>query len=98
MVSAIHDNVNLVLEVKNLVEFDGEISISKLTFKFLNRAGPIIAVCKVMKKPKERRYIKVEVPILDKISSLGIIKLLALDMYGILIMKVKFERINAFLR
>ena len=46
MVSEIHDNVNLVLGVKNFVELEGEISIRELTFKFLNRAVPIFQYAK----------------------------------------------------
>ena len=36
MVSEIHDNVDLVLRVKDFVELEGEISMRELTFKFLN--------------------------------------------------------------
>ena len=38
MVSEMHDNVDLVLGVKNFVESEGEISMREPTFKFLNRA------------------------------------------------------------
>ena len=42
-----------------------------------------------MIKHKEKRYVKVEAPFLDKISVLGIITLFALDTYDTLTMKVK---------
>ena len=50
-----------------------------------------------MIKPKERRHVKVEAPFLNKIFGLGIIKLLALDTYDTLIMRVKFKRNKTFL-
>ena len=40
---------------------------------------------------------KIEVPFLDEIPGLGIIKLLGLNTYGTLTMKVKFKRNEAFL-
>ena len=41
MIFEIHDNVDLVLEVKKSVELKGEISMRKLVYKFLNKAVPI---------------------------------------------------------
>ena len=49
-----------------------------------------------MIKTKERKNAKVEVPFLDEISSLVMIKLLALDTYDTLTMKVNFEENWAF--
>ena len=46
MVSETHDNVDLVLGVKNCVELEGEISMRELTFKFLIKEVPIFLVCK----------------------------------------------------
>ena len=69
-----------------------------LTFKLLNRAVPIFPVHKEMIIPKERRYVKVGAPFLDEIPGLGIIKLLSLDTYYTLIIKVKCVRNKAFLR
>ena len=50
-----------------------------------------------MIKPKERGYVKVEAPFLDELSGFGTIKILALDRYDTLTMKVKFERNKTFL-
>ena len=94
-VSEIHDNVDLVLGVKNFVELE-EISIREMPFKFLNKAVPILPACIEMIKPKDRRYVKGEAPFLDEICGLGIIKLLALGTYNTLSMKVKCERYKTF--
>ena len=58
---------------------------------------PILPVQEEMLKPKERRYVKVEAPVLDEISGLGIIKLLKLNTYDTLSMQIKFERNMTFL-
>ena len=68
-----------------------------LTFKFLNRTVPIFLVHKEMIIPKERS-VKVGAPFLDEISGLGINKLLSLDTYDTLTIKVKCVRNKAFLR
>ena len=51
-----------------------------------------------MVKPKERRYVKVEAPLLDEMSGLGTIKFQGLDTYDTLTMKVKLEKNKAFWR
>ena len=50
-----------------------------------------------MVKPREERYLKVKTPFSDDTSGLGIIKLLGLNMYGTLAMKVKSETNKAYL-
>ena len=94
MVSEIHDNVDLVLGVKNFVKL-GEISMRELNFKFLNRVVPIFPVKKEVIKPKGRRPVKV--PFLNQISGLGIIKLLWVNTCYTLARKIKFERNKTFL-
>ena len=88
--------MDLIVGVKTYVELEGEINMRELSFTFLNREVPIFPVYKEMIKPKERRYLKVEAPFLDEISSLGIIKLLTWDAYNTLTMKVNFERNKDF--
>ena len=46
MLSKIHNNVDLVLGIKNFVELEGEIRMKGLTFKFLNKAVPIFLYTK----------------------------------------------------
>ena len=41
LVSEIHENVDLVLDIKNVFEFDGVINSRDCCFKFLNRSVPI---------------------------------------------------------
>ena len=97
MVSEIHDSVNLVPGVKNFVELEGEISMRKLNFTLLKTAASIIHVRREMIEPKERRYVEIEGPFLHEISGFGLIKLLGLNTYDTVTMKVKFERNKALL-
>ena len=78
------------------MELKEKISIREQIFKFLNKALPVCPVHEEIIKHKERRYLKFKVPFQDKISSLGIIKLLGLDTYDILTMNVKFQRNKVF--
>ena len=63
----------------------------ELKFKIFNRSVPVFPANKEMIKPKKRRYERVEVPLMDNISGLGISTLLALNTYDTLSMKAKFK-------
>ena len=41
LVSEIHENINLVLGIKNIFELEGVINSQDCCFKFLNRSLPI---------------------------------------------------------
>ena len=63
LVSEIHDNVDLVLGIKNVFELEGVIEMQDSSFKFLNRSLPFFSKEKVVVKPKERKFIKIEAPL-----------------------------------
>ena len=54
LVSEIHDNIDLVLGMKNVFELEGVIDMQDSTFKFLNRSFPFFSKEQVIVKPKER--------------------------------------------
>ena len=89
--------MQFIVSSQKYVGLEGEICMRELNCTFLNRAVQITPVHQEMIKPKERWYVKVETPFLDEISRLSIIKLLGLNTYHTLIMKVKLERNEAFL-
>ena len=96
MVSEIYDSIDFVLDVKNVVELEAEISMRDLKFKSLNRAVPVFPLHKGIVKPKEKRYVRIEAPFLNEISRIGILKLFGVNTYDTLIMNVKLERKKAF--
>ena len=74
LVSEIHDNVDLVLGMKNVFQLEGVIDMWDSSFKFLNRSLPFFSMEQVVVKPKEREFIKIEDQFVDEISGLAIIK------------------------
>ena len=75
-VSEIHENVGLVLGIKNVFKLEGVINSRDCCFKFLNRSIAIFPENSVIFKPKEQRGIKGKAPFIDKILGLAIVKML----------------------
>ena len=91
LVSEIHDNVDLVLGMKNAFELEGVIDMGD-SFNFLNRSFPFFSKEQVIVKPKERKFIKIEAPLVDEISDLAIVKMLDSKEKCTVILKLKFVR------
>ena len=98
LVSEIHENVDLVLGIKNLFELEGVIDSHDSCLSFLNRSIPFFPREKVEVKPKEQKLIVVEVPFLEEISGMAITKLLDVKDQMTLMMKLKFIRNRATLK
>ena len=90
LVSEIHENVDIVLGIKNVFELEGVINSQECCFCFLNRSVPIFPREKIILKPKELKLMKVEAPFLDDISGLAIVKLLDKLTQSIIVLKVRF--------
>ena len=86
LVSEIHENVDLVLAIKNVFELEGVINSQGCCFKFLKRSLPIFPKEHVL-KPKEQKLIKVKAPFVDEISGLAIIKILDGSTYTTMLLK-----------
>ena len=92
IVSEILDNVDLVLGMKNVFELEGVIDMWDSSFKFLNRSLPFFSKEQVVVKPKKRKFIKIEAPLVDEISGLAIVKMLDTKEQCTVVLKVKFVR------
>ena len=92
LVSEIHDNVDLVLGMKNAYELEGIVDTQDSSFRFLNRSIPFFSKEQVVVKPKERKFIKVEAPFVDEISGLAIVKMLDNKEQCTVVLKLKFKR------
>ena len=97
LVSEIHENMDLILGIKNVFELEGVINIRDCCFKFLNRALPIFQMDCIILKPKEQKLIKVKAPFIDEISGLAIVKILDGDTHSTLLIKLKFTHNTAVL-
>ena len=60
LVSEIHENVDLVLGMKNVFELEGVINSRDCRFEFLNRSVPMYPEKEVILKPDEQKLVKVK--------------------------------------
>ena len=97
LVSEIHENVDLVLGIKNVFELEGVIHPRDCCFKFLNRSMPILPEKNVILKPNEQKLIKVKAPFVDEISGMAIVKILDGGTHSTLLIKLKFIQNKAIL-
>ena len=75
LVSETHENVDLVLGIKNLFELEGVIDSQNSCFSFLIRSIPFFPKEKVEVKPKEQKLVVLEVPFKEEITGMPITKL-----------------------
>ena len=92
VVSEIHENVVLVLGIKNIFELEGVIDLHESCFKFLNRSIPFFPIEQVIPKSEEQKYITVEVPFVKEISGMAIVKMLDKCEQVTVMLKLKFIR------
>ena len=63
LVSEIHENVGLVLGIKNIFELEGVIDSCDSCFNFLNRSILFFSKGKVALEPKGQKLVIVEAPL-----------------------------------
>ena len=97
LVSEIHENVDLVLGIKNVFELEGVINSRDCCFEFLNRSVPIYPKRQIILKPNEQKLVKVKVPFMDEISGLAITKIIDGGTNSTLLIKLKFTCNKAIL-
>ena len=68
LVSEIHENVYLVLGIKNVFELEGVINLRDCRFEFLNRSVPIYPEKEIILKLDEQNLVKVKALFIDEIS------------------------------
>ena len=81
LVSEIHDNVDLVLGMKNAYELEGIVDVRDSSFKFLNRSIPFFSKEQTIVKPKE---------FIDEISGHAIVKMIDNEGRCTVVLKLKF--------
>ena len=65
LVSEIHENIDLVLGIKNVFELEGVINSQDCCLKFLKKSIPIFPKECIIPKPKEQKLIKVKAQFID---------------------------------
>ena len=92
LVSEIHDNVDLVLEMKNAYELEGIIDMQDSSFRFLNRSISFFSKEQTIVKPKEKKFVKIEASFIDEISGHAIVKMIDNEGWCTVVLKLKFVR------
>ena len=92
LVSEIHENVDLILGIKNVFKLEGVINSRDWCFRFLNGSVPIFPENCIMLKPNKQRLIKVKAPFIDEILGLAIVKILERGTHSTLLIKLKFTQ------
>ena len=67
LVSEIHENVDLVLGVKNIFELEGVTDLCDCCFSFLNRSIPLFPKGQTEINPKEQKLVIIEAPFVEEI-------------------------------
>ena len=91
-ISEIHENVDLVLGMKNVFELEGVIDWCKSCFNFLNRSIPSFSKEPIVLKQKEQKCIIIEAPFVEEISAMAIVKMLDKWEQVTVTLKLKFIR------
>ena len=97
-VSEIHENVDLVIGIKNLFKLEGVIDSRDSCVSFLNRSIPFFPRGKVSVKPKEQKLVVLEAPFVEEISGMAITNMLDIKEQKTLTMKLKFIRNRAMFK
>ena len=97
LVSEIHENIDLVLGIKNVFKLEHVINSRDCCFKFLNRSVQIFPENCMILKPNKQKLIKVKAPFIDEISGLAIVKMLEGGTHSTLLLKLKFTQNKAIL-
>ena len=92
LASEIHENVDLVIGIKNLFELEGVIDSWDSCVKFLNRSIPFFPKEKVTMKLKGQKTLTLDAPFMEEISGMVITKMLDAKEQKTLAMKLKFIR------
>ena len=98
LVSEIHDNVDLVMGMKNIFELEGVIDLRDSCFSFLSRSIPFFPVMTVEIAPKSQKMVIVEGPFMEELSGMAMVKILDMKEQTTNMIKLKFIRNKAVLK
>ena len=98
LVSEIHENVDLVMWMKNIFELEGVIDSRDSCFGFLSRSIPFFLVTTVEIAPKSQKMVIVEAPFIDELSGMAMLKILDMNEQTTNMIKLKFVRNRAVLK
>ena len=98
LVSEIHDNVDLVMGMKNIFELEGVIDSRESCFSCLSRSIPFFPVTKVEVAPASQKMVMVEAPFIEELSGMAMVKILDMKAQTTNMIKLKFIQNKAVLK
>ena len=98
LVSEIHENVDLVIGIKNLFELEGMIDSRDSCLSFLNRSIPFFTKEEVEVKPKEQKLITIKAPFPRRNIRNGHYKAIRYQISFSPYLKLKFIRHRAMIK
>ena len=98
LVSEIHDNIDLVMGMKNIFELEGVIDLQDSYFSFLSKSIPFFPVTTVEIAPKSQKMVIVEAPFIEELSEMATVKILDMKEQTTNMIKLKFIRNKAVLK
>ena len=90
LVSEIHDNVDLVMGMKNIFELEGVINSRDSCFSFLSRSIPFFPVTTVEIMPTSQKMVIIEAPFIKELSGMAMVKILDMKEQTTNMIKLKF--------
>ena len=90
LVSEIHDNVDLVMRMKNKFELEGVIDSIESCFSFLSRSIPFFPVMTVEIAPASQKMVMVDIPFVEELSGMAMVKILDMKEQTTNMIKLKF--------
>ena len=90
LVSEIHDNVDLVMGMKNIFELEGVIDSRESCFSFLSRSIPFFPVTTVEIAPASQKMVMVDAPFIEELSGMAMVKILDTKEQTTNMIKLKF--------
>ena len=98
LVSKIHDNVDLVMGMKNIFELEGVIDSRESCFSFLSRSIPFFPTTTVEIAPASQKIVMVDAPFVEELSGMAMIKILDMKEQTTSMIKLKFIQNKAVLK
>ena len=89
IVAALHESIDVVIGMKNMVELEGILNTRTSSFDFLSRSIPIYPLNDLKVKPGGKVYIKIVAPFQKQINTRAIAKFFACD--RILTFRMRFK-------
>ena len=90
LVSEIHDNIDLVMGMKNIFELEGVIDSQDSCFSFLSRSIPFFPVMAIEIAPTSQKMVIIEAPFIEELSGMAMVKILDMKEQTTNMIKLKF--------